>query len=91
MIAHAAITVALQCALIAAGLPPVAAGMVPVALYIGREQAQAEHRIIQQRFGRRALAPWWAGFTPAAWTRKAVGDVLGPIIAAATIAIAIAL
>jgi hypothetical protein len=83
---HAAITAAVQCALMLAGVPPIAAGLVPVAFYAGREHAQAEQRIIEQRFGSRRLMPWWGGFLADAWKLSAVLDVAAPAVVAVAIA-----
>lgn len=77
---HALITAALQITLMLLGVPALLAGAIPVAFYVGRELAQAEHRIIWAEFGNsRALAPWWVGFVQEAWTRKAVMDVVLPV------------
>lgn len=85
MIGHGIVAAVLAAGLYLLGLPPIAAGLVPVALYIGREHAQAEHRIIERKYGSRARMPWWGGFEPAAWTRDAMLDLAGPVIAAALI------
>lgn len=87
---HAIIALIVQAICVAAGLSPWAGALVGIALYAGREHAQAEQRIIQNRYaGRRADAPWWAGFHPAAWNRAALIDLLAP--AAATLAAALIL
>lgn len=59
-------------------------GMLMAALfYLGREHAQAEYRAIVTHYGnRRATAPWWCGFEPRAWSRKAILDWLGPLMLA---------
>ncbi len=88
MIAHAAITAALTVGLHALGLPPIVlAGLVPVGLYIGREHAQAEERIIDLIYKVRAAMPWWGGFRPAAWNGKSLADVLAPVAVATAVAV----
>lgn len=87
---HALIALIVQLLCILIGLPAWGGGLVSIAFYLGREHAQAEQRIIQNRYaGRRADAPWWAGFHPAAWNRAALIDLLAP--AAATLAAALIL
>lgn len=79
---HAALALLLQCI-----LAPLfgwwAAACVPVALFIGREIAQAEYRWIEQFSPKnRAGMPWHAVYTdPRAWTRKGVADFLAPAVA----------
>lgn len=47
--------------------------------FIGREYAQAEHRVIQQYYGgRRVNMPFWGGFEPRAWTIKGLLDFILP-------------
>lgn len=84
---HAVIALAVQAILTLAGLDVWAAGAIPAAFYAGREVAQAEYRSIERHYGRRGLMPWWAGFMPDAWTRKAVIDVLLPAAACAAVSI----
>ncbi len=83
---HAVITLAVQLLLFWAGVDPWAAGAIPAALYLGREHAQAEQRIIAASFGRRGLMPWWGGFLPAAWNRKSLIDATAPAVCAAVLA-----
>ena len=53
--------------------------LLPAVWYMGREFTQAEYRYIAEFCGgRRANMPWWAPFTPAAWTAKGVLDWLLP-------------
>lgn len=49
--------------------------------YVGRELAQAEYRYIEAFCGRkRARMPWYAPFTPAAWTVKGMLDWIFPAV-----------
>lgn len=78
---HAAITLA-WCALMWL-IPWPWLCFLPAAFYVGREFAQAEYRYIEQYCGRkRANMPWWAPFTPKAWTVKGVFDCLLPGVVA---------
>ena len=55
--------------------------------YIGREVTQAEYRWISQYgAGKRANMPWWGGFDPRAWNRKALLDWILPVIVSFTLA-----
>lgn len=67
-------------------LPAVATSM----FFIGREITQAEYRWIAAfGDGRRANMPWWGGFDPAAWTQKALLDMLLPVLATLLVAVAV--
>lgn len=58
------------------------------ALYVGREQAQAEYRWIRvYGSGLRARLPWWGGYDPRVWDRKSALDVLGPVAVVLAVAI----
>lgn len=51
-----------------------------VGFYVGRELAQAEYRYIHEYCGgKRANMPWYAPFTPKAWTLKSMVDWIGPL------------
>lgn len=75
---HAAVT-ALWCIVcIALGLPwPML--FWPPAFYMGREEAQAEHRYIDTHGGHRDKCPWWCGLLPESWTLKGLLDFLLPL------------
>lgn len=60
----------------------------PVALYLGREHAQAEERWMRARDLNREKSPWWMGYAPSAWTLKSLSDVICPLVAALSFAIA---
>lgn len=52
------------------------------AYFVGREYAQAEHRVIEHHYaGRRANMPFWGGMQPRAWTLKGVADFVLPTLA----------
>jgi hypothetical protein len=56
-----------------------------IALFIGREHAQAEQRNIQSNYGnRRANAPWHVGCQTRAWDTGSVLDVVVPVAVAIT-------
>lgn len=62
----------------------VSGGVVGVAIFVGREHAQAEYRWIEKYgAGKRANMPWWGGFDLRVWTLHSVTDVLLPVIAVA--------
>lgn len=49
--------------------------------FIGREYAQAEHRVIQAHYvNRRSNAPFWCGLELRAWTKKGALDWILPSI-----------
>ena len=55
--------------------------IIASAFYFGREHAQAEYRIIKDKYrGKRANMPWYGGFMPVAWTKKSVLDFLLPLV-----------
>ena len=51
----------------------------PSALYLGREEAQAEQRYIDTHGGHREKCPWYCGFLPQSWTVKGLLDFLLPL------------
>lgn len=58
-----------------------AATLVPVFFYIGREITQAEYRVIEQFYGKiRSNAPWYCGFELRAWNLKSVLDFVLPLL-----------
>lgn len=58
------------------------------ALYVGREQAQAEYRWIETYgAGRRANMPWWGGYDPRVWNKKSLLDFIVPTIGVVLVAI----
>ena len=60
---------------------PTALMLGGVFYYHGREVAQAEYRYIEQYCNRkRANMPWYAVFSPKAWTLKGVLDTLIPAV-----------
>jgi hypothetical protein len=62
-----------------------------IGYYLGREMAQAEHRVINEYYGgKRANMPWWGAFQPRAWTSKSVLDWVLPTIAVTLVAILVA-
>ena len=77
---HVVITVAITIAAYFLGLH-VHASLVAACFYMGREHAQAEQRVINQRYiNKRASAPWWCGFEYRAWTVKGILDWILPLI-----------
>jgi len=57
------------------------ASLATACVYMGREHAQAEQRVISQYYGnKRANAPWWCGFEYRAWTVKGMLDWVLPLI-----------
>lgn len=62
-----------------------------VALFAGREHAQAEHRHIQRTGGTRAATalPWLGALRPAVWRVGDVLDLLVPAVAVTALAAAI--
>ena len=51
------------------------------ALYIGREQAQAECRIIKNKYnGQRSEMPWYGSFEIDAWNLKSILDFMLPAL-----------
>ena len=57
-------------------------GWYVVAFYIGREEAQAEYRYIEDNGGKRADCPWYCGLLPSAWTTKGLLDWILPLCVA---------
>lgn len=56
--------------------------------YLGREMAQAEHRVIQKYYdGKRANMPWYGGFKPRGWDRKSMLDWILPLAAVLLVAL----
>jgi len=82
---HGIASVGVILLLLVLGVNPHVSAALAAAFYIGREHAQAEHRIISERYGARIHAPWYAGFLPAAWNRKSALDAAVP----AAIAVAV--
>ena len=77
---HALIT-AFFCSVVSILEWPVWLYTLPVGFYIGREFAQAEYRYIAAYCdGKRANMPWYAPFTPAAWTVKSLLDWILPTV-----------
>ena len=77
---HAAICFVF-CVVIALVKGPLLCCLFPACLYIGREFAQAEYRYIEEYCGRkRAKMPWYAPFTPKAWTWKGFFDWVLPCV-----------
>lgn len=75
---HAAVTALWCIACIALGLPwPML--FWPSALYLGREEAQAEQRYIDTHGGHRDKCPWYCGLLPESWTLKGLLDFLLPL------------
>ena len=75
---HAAISL-LFCLIVAATHGNSAALFLPGIWYAGREFAQAEYRYIAEFCGgKRANMPWYAPFTPEAWTVKGMLDWILP-------------
>ncbi|MSQ67786.1 MAG: hypothetical protein EXR83_06280 [Gammaproteobacteria bacterium] len=57
------------------------------AFFLGREFTQAEYRAIEHFYdGRRAHAPWAAGFELRAWNLKSLLDWLAPALATGLLA-----
>lgn len=55
--------------------------VLPMAFYMGRELAQAEYRIIKDKYhNHRDDMPWYAPFMPSAWTMKSMLDWILPAI-----------
>ena len=55
-----------------------------VALFLGREHAQAEYRwIAKYGQGKRENMPWWGGFAPRAWNTASLLDCVTPVVAVA--------
>ena len=76
---HVVITVAITIAAYFLGLHAYAS-LAAACLYIGREHAQAEQRVISKYYGnKRANAPWWCGFEYRAWTAKGILDWALPV------------
>lgn len=64
------------------------AAVAAAGFFIGREHAQAEHRVIGQYYGgKRARMPWYGGFEARAWTRKGLLDWFLPAVATVVVAI----
>lgn len=55
----------------------------PPAFYMGREEAQAEQRYIDNHGGHRDKCPWYCGLLPQSWTLKGLLDWLLPFGVAA--------
>ena len=84
---HALITLALAALAWPFGLHAEVSAMA-AAFYCGREHSQAEYRAINSFYGgKRATAPWWCGFDPAAWDAKSVADWLGPVVVAIVVSL----
>lgn len=86
---HAAIAALIQLALWPV-LGPIAAGIVPVAVFLGREIAQHEYRLAIQRgwsWGRPMPVRWYEGLT-SGWGRDSILDVFTPAAVCAAIATA---
>jgi len=54
--------------------------------FLGREMAQAEYRVIEDFYGKRANMPWYGSLERRAWTKKGMLDWILP--AAAVILVA---
>lgn len=54
--------------------------LLPALFYAGREVTQAEYRYIEGHGGKRDKCPWYCGFVPKAWDKKAVLDVALPLV-----------
>lgn len=77
---HALITAVICLPILVFGFCPTMY-FLPAMFYVGREFAQAEYRYIEEYCGRkRANMPWWAPFTPKAWTLKGMLDWVLPIL-----------
>jgi hypothetical protein len=59
---------------------PVAGAAFGVALFVGREHAQAEYRYIAMHGGIRANMPWYGGFDTHAWNWASLFDWLVPLV-----------
>lgn len=81
---HAAIAVAVQCAVgLASGMWG-AGGAIGCMWFIAREHTQAEYRWIAQfGAGKRANMPWWGGFSWRAWNLPSLLDWLVPVLVCA--------
>lgn len=66
-------------------------GVAASALYIGRENAQAEYRWIE-RYGShlRANMPWWGAFDPKVWTLRDLAGWLLPLAVTLLVALVLA-
>jgi hypothetical protein len=63
-------------------------GVCLSALYVGRENAQAEYKWIERYGGgKRANMPFWGAFSPKVWDLKSITDVLLPVLATTVLAI----
>lgn len=59
----------------------VAGASFGIALFIGREHAQAEYRWIEQFGGHlRANMPWYGGFDYRVWNFNSLLDWIGPVL-----------
>lgn len=84
---HAIFSVGIQLLFILVGLNPWLAFIICTAYYLGREVAQAEHRVIKEFYGnKRVNAPWWMSLQQRAWTSKGLLDWILPALATACVA-----
>ena len=66
-----------------------AGAMIGIGLFIGREHAQAEQRVIQGFYdNHRANAPWYCGFEFRAWDLGSILDWSCPAVATILAALA---
>ncbi|WP_404839924.1 hypothetical protein [Aeromonas media] len=81
-IIHAAITMAMQCAIgIAIDVWGIG-GALGCMWFIAREHTQAEYRWIATfGHGKRAAMPWWGGFDWQVWDLASLLDWLVPVLA----------
>ena len=81
-LAHAAIAVAVQCAVGLVSGMWVAGGAIGCIWFIAREHTQAEYRWIAQfGGGKRSNMPWWGGFSRRAWNLPSLLDWSVPVLA----------
>jgi hypothetical protein len=58
-----------------------AGAALAIGIFAGREHAQAEFRIIQNRYGSsRDAAPWWCGFDYRAWNLPSIMDMVSAVV-----------
>jgi hypothetical protein len=92
MLDHLLISICLQAFIGAATGNWWAGAAVCAALWIGREQAQAEYRWIAQHGGKRENLCWWNTLEPAVWNfHNAFWNLALPIAMTAAIALVIQL
>lgn len=85
-LAHAAIAVAMQCAVGLFSGMWVTGGAIGCIWFIAREHTQAEYRWIAQfGAGKRANMPWWGGFDRRAWNVPSLLDWIVPVLACAIV------